>query len=366
MGQLVPFRCGTLLRDFLDCQRVKGLSPANCANHLRTMTDFLRFLRVGVREVEDAEINRYLSQCYSQGLSSSSIAGRVSVLRQFFLYLQTERGMRNDPMLRVEAPKQTKLMPRVLSRDEARQLVEQEPSRTSAALSLRDRAIIELLYASGIRNSELRKLCCLDLRLKDRILMVRDGKGSCDRLVPFGLPTQAALSAYLSAGRPILPRANTCPYLFVNSQGAGPLSRTTVRSIIRRQGEAAGIPRAYPHKMRHSCASHMIEGGADIRSVQRILGHASVETTEIYTHVSPVHLRKQMNLHPRGHPETLGRVQLPPGYSKCVECLSVAETGKIRCGHHLREAALPLRLGPLASVSLIAPTPPSRLCRSFC
>lgn len=336
------FRRGTLVRDFLDYKRTEGgLASSTCDGYLTALSDFVLFLNradVRVQDV-DSEVGRYLSLCYSQGLSSSSIAHRISALKGFFRYLQSERGMRRDPMSRVEAPKQWRILPRALTREEARRLVEQEPTHTgraiSKALNLRDRAIVELLYGAGIRNSELRNAHCLDLRLKDRQLLVQ-GKGSRDRLVPFGFPAATALSEYLGHGRPLFKPATVSPFLFLSSSSSR-LSKNTVWSIVRRQSVAAGIlPHVYPHKLRHSMATHMLERGADLRSIQEILGHAFIETTEIYTHVSQSHLRQQMKLHPRVHPEAHLRANLQPGYVKCSQCSSVAQLGKTCCAEHLQ------------------------------
>jgi site-specific recombinase XerD len=363
MAPVIPFRRGTFVHDFIDYKRAEGgLTRSTSDSYLRILSDFLlvygckrvasppssrgAFLNrgFGVRDIEEGEVRRYLSLCYSQGLSANSIAGRISVLKGFFRYLQSERGMHRDPMVRIVSPKRWEVLPRVLSQDEAKRVVEEPPRHSgrsvSDALNLRDRALVELLYGAGIRNSELRNAQCLDLRLADRQLLVH-GKNSRDRLVPFGLQAARQLEIYLRDGRPAIKRARTSPFLFISHEGRQ-LARNTVWKIVHEQSRAAGInPPAYPHKLRHSLATHMLEGGADLRTIQEILGHAFIETTEIYTHVSQIHLKRQMQLHPRWQP---GRepakswVSLLPGYSVCSQCQNPCENGRTYCAYHLQRA----------------------------
>lgn len=346
MGSVFPFRRGMFARDFLDYKSAeRGLACSTREQYRRILGEFLLSLGCEVRHVCDHDVHTYFSTCYSRGLSAGSIAGRMSVLREFFRYLQSERKMSRDPMLRVDSPSRWKLLPRVLSRDEARMLVEQMPGhrgrRISEALNLRDRALMELLYGAGIRNSELTTIQCLDVRLGERRLLVH-GKGSRDRLVPFGLPAAHSLDVYLREGRPQLKKAATSPFLFLGNQ-VRLLTRQTVWKIVRRQSDAAGIaPPAYPHKLRHSLATHMLEAGADLRTIQEILGHAFIETTEIYTHVSQVHLKRQMQLHPRwapGREPTKGALAgLLPGYSICSQCRNPCEKSSVYCAYHLQRA----------------------------
>ena len=210
----------------------------------------------------------------------------------------------------------------------------------SEALNLRDRAIVELLYGAGMRNSELRAIRGLDLKLKERQLLVH-GKGSKDRLVPFGAPAAKALEAYLSLGRPLFKKAKESPFVFIGRHG-GPLSKVTVRNIVRALSKAAGIqPAAYPHILRHSLATHMLEGGADLRTIQEILGHAFLETTEIYTHVSPTHLRQQFQLHGPRQADSILRHPakvLPAGPALCSQCPATVAPGKTYCAYHLERA----------------------------
>jgi integrase/recombinase XerD len=296
---------GSLVGKFLAYKRAeRGLASSTHANYRSHLCEFFRSLIPGTIAfaVRESEIRDYLSACSARGLSASSIGHRVSVLRGFFRFLQTEHGLKRDPMLRIASPKLGKRLPRVLSSEEACRLVEQEPRHAgqanSAALNLRDRALMELLYGAGIRNSELTGAQCLDLRMGERRLLVH-GKGSRDRLVPFGIPALQSLDVYLRDGRPLLKKSKTSPFLFLSAQGRS-LSRQTVGGIVRRQSHAAGIsPPAHPHTLRHCTATHMLEAGADLRTIQEILGHADISTTEIYTHVSQIHLRRQSERHPR-------------------------------------------------------------------
>jgi integrase/recombinase XerD len=336
-----------LARDFLGYKAVEGgLATSTLRAYTRDLVEFLSSLDrgKGALQTRSRDVQKYLAALWARHLKARTVAHQISLLRGFFQYLQIEGLMRHDPMLHILSPRQGRTLPKVLSREEARALVEQMPDhvgrRTSEALNLRDRAIVELLYSAGMRNSELRLIKGLDLKVKERQLLVH-GKGSKERLVPFGAPAAKALEAYLSSGRPLFKKAKDSPFVFIVYQG-GPLTKVTVRNIVRAMSKAAGIlPAAYPHLLRHSLATHMLEGGADLRTIQEILGHAFLETTLIYTHVSQTHLRQQFRLHGPRQADSQSRHPakvLPAGPVICSQCPATVAPGKTYCAYHLERA----------------------------
>jgi integrase/recombinase XerD len=338
---------GKLARDFLGYKAVEGgLATSTLRAYTRALVEFLSSLGrgKGAPQARSRDVQKYLATLWARHLKARTVAHQISLLRGFFQYLQIEGLMRHDPMLHILSPRQGRTLPKVLSREEARAIVEQMPAhagrRTSEALNLRDRAIVELLYGAGMRNSELRLIEGLDLKVKERQLLVH-GKGSKERLVPFGAQAATALEAYLRLGRPLLNKAKQSPFVFVGYKGR-PLSRATVWNIVRAQSSAAGIQSpAYPHLLRHSLATHMLEGGADLRTIQEILGHAFLETTEIYTHISQTHLRQQFRLHGPRQADSQSRHPakvLPAGPAICSQCAATVAPGKTYCAYHLERA----------------------------
>ncbi len=231
-------------------------------------------------------------------LGKRSTARNISAIRTFFRFLVTEGIMASNPARFLETPKLPRRLPEILSVDETSSLLEKPDSSTP--LGLRDRALLELLYATGLRVSELLGLKPFHLNLEGGFLRTM-GKGSKERAVPVGDKAIDAVKIYLAHGRPSLAGRKGSPYLFLNSRGTG-LSRQGFWKIIKRYGVEAGIRKEIsPHKMRHSFASHLLEGGADLRSVQLMLGHADISTTQIYTHVARKHLS---DVHKKHHPRS--------------------------------------------------------------
>jgi len=246
--------------------------------------------------VRTADLERYLSEEGERGLSARTLARRLSCLRGFYGYMRRRRRLDGDPTEGLEPPRRERSLPRVLSVDEARRLVESaDPGRPAG---LRDRAVLEVMYGSGLRVSEV---LCLDagaLRLREGFLRVV-GKGDKERAVPLTRPSVRALRAYLDRGRPHLVRDRDPGPLFLNQRG-GKLSRMGLWRILRHYAVAAGVETDFhPHMLRHSFATHLLEGGADLRVIQELLGHASVTTTQIYTQVDRGLLRE---VHRRYHP----------------------------------------------------------------
>jgi integrase/recombinase XerD len=221
-------------------------------------------------------------------------------LRHFYKYLLLDRIITEDPTLNIETPKQWKILPKALSRTEAEQVmkVDRVPSdaKLSSALWSRDKAMMEMLYAGGLRVSELVNLKLADLKLDLGYALVR-GKGDKDRVVPMGQPAIDAASEYLSEARVQLAGGKHSPNVFI-ARGAKMLTRQRIWQLVQAAAKATGRP-ASPHMLRHSCATHMVEGGADLRTVQTILGHADISTTQVYTHVALDRLKAVHRLHPR-------------------------------------------------------------------
>jgi len=247
------------------------------------------------------DLERWLAELRAAGLSPATIARRVAAVRSFFRHLIL-LGVRTDsPAAALELPRRRRRLPRTLSAAEAQRLIEAAPGTTPR--SLRDRALTELLYGAGLRVSEAVGLGKTDVDLERRLVRCT-GKGNKERVVPVGRHAIEALRRYLAHGRPYLDRRHR-PELFLNAQG-GALTRAGAFLILRRLAERAGLEpeRVHPHLLRHSFATHLLEGGADLRSVQEMLGHADLGTTELYTHVSD---RRRRDVYFRSHPHARRR-----------------------------------------------------------
>jgi len=246
--------------------------------------------------VTRAEVQAHLAELVRRGLSSRSQARALSAIRQLHALLVAEKLAPLDATDEIDSPRPGRRLPSLLSRAEVEALLVQPDPRRAAGR--RDRAMLELLYATGLRVSELVSLELNDLNLETRVLVAR-GKGSKERLVPVGAPAADAVRAYLFSARDALLRGRRSKDLFVTPRG-GRMTRQGFAKIVARHARAAGIRRPIsPHKLRHSFATHLLEGGADLRAVQAMLGHADVSTTQIYTHVDRTHVRR---LYDRFHP----------------------------------------------------------------
>jgi integrase/recombinase XerD len=280
-------------------QAERGISPHTLAAYRRDLGDFATFLGRGrgVLAVTPDDVVAYLTALRTRRLRASSAARRLSSLRGLYRHLVGEGILARDPTEFVERPRLTRPLPRTLSRAAATALVE-GPDVTSVR-GIRDRALLEVLYATGMRASE-----CLGLRLEDVNLtagyVVCTGKGRKQRLVPLGAEAMAWIRSYLVEARPQFTRRRDAGRLFVNPRGRA-LSRQSLWAVVRRVAAAAGLPnRVSPHVLRHSFASHLLEGGADLRAVQAMLGHADIATTQIYTHLPSAALKRMYrDFHPR-------------------------------------------------------------------
>ena len=261
--------------------------------------------RLGTRRLESVssvDVTDHLAALRTEGLASTSITRALSSIRSFHRFLVAEGLAATDPTGSVLAPGRAQRLPKALTIEQVTTLLESTP--TDSPTGLRDRALLELLYATGGRVSEVVTLAVDDVRpdeVSDVITLT--GKGNKQRIVPLGTFARDAIDAYLVRGRPaLISHGRGTPMLFLGARG-GPLSRQNAFLIIRAAAERAGITQTIsPHTLRHSCATHLLRGGADIRVVQEILGHASVATTQIYTLVTRDALNEAYRTsHPRAH-----------------------------------------------------------------
>jgi integrase/recombinase XerD len=280
-------------------RRLRPNSLAAYAQDLRELASFL-VARIGetvpLGRVEPPLLIAYL-QSIAPSLAARSQARRLVAMRGLFRYLREEGEVEVDPTQGLRAPRLAQKLPGLLGREEVLALL--AAPGTDGPLALRDTALLELLYASGCRISEALELS-LDRLYLDQAVVRLVGKGDKPRLVPIGAPAVAALDAWLREGRPLLMKGKkVTPWVFLNHRG-GRLSRQGMFQKLRDYAVIAGITRPIsPHKLRHSFATHLIEGGADLRAVQTLLGHADIATTQVYTHVSDQHLRAA---HRKHHP----------------------------------------------------------------
>ena len=254
---------------------------------------------VGDATLEDLE--RWLASMRADGLAPSTIARRASAVRAYFRHLVLIGSKTENPASSLQLPRRSRTLPRALSPAETERLI--EAATGSSPRTLRDRALVELLYGAGLRVSEAVGLDKGSVSIDDRVVRVI-GKGDKERLVPLGRPAAEAVRRYLALGRPHLDRRYR-PELFLNARG-GPLTRAGAFLILRRLADKAGLEptRVHPHLLRHSFATHLLEGGADLRSVQEMLGHADLGTTERYTHVSD---RRRREAYFQAHPHARRR-----------------------------------------------------------
>lgn len=293
-----------LLLGFLDYLRVeKGLAKASSDAYTRDLGQFAGFLEKRKRTLDGArrqDVRDFLDRLFGDELDGRSVARKLSALRHFYKYLLLDRLIAHDPTLNLDSPRQWKVLPKALSRAEMDTLLRapaaKRDDKTSAALAARDRAMLEMFYGGALRVSEIVGVKLEDLKLELGYVLVR-GKGDKERIVPLGRAALDALQGYLQEARPALAAGKTSPLIFI-ARGAKRLSRQRVWQMVSVASRQMGR-HASPHMLRHSCATHMVEGGADLRTVQTILGHADISTTQVYTHVALDHLRAVYARHPR-------------------------------------------------------------------
>ncbi len=283
----------------------KGSSPLTTEAYLRDLARFATFCVVkGAATPASASartLRDYVYHLKDLGLAPSSIRRNVSAVRSYFRFMLGEGELVRDPSERLEAPKKWRTLPEVLTVDEADRLL--TAPTLDEPFAFRDRAMLELAYGAGLRVSEWITMSTRDVLMDDHLVRVF-GKGSKERLVPIGRQAIGAVAIYLRELRPRLEKGKGKGILFLNARGE-PLSRMGAWKILRKYVEIAGITKAVsPHTLRHYFATHLLEGGADLRAVQEMLGHADIATTQIYTHLSAERLK---DVYFRAHPRAAGQ-----------------------------------------------------------
>jgi len=284
--------------NYLEAER--NMSAYTVRNYTTDLLDFFGFLRAkdisSLKEVDRLTLRDYLSHLMKQGLVKASIARKLSAIRSFYRYLLQEGMISTSPVATTSSPKLDKRLPSFLTLEEVKQLL--EAPDLSTPQGQRDRALLELLYASGLRVSELAQLNLEQVNLDTHEIRVW-GKGAKERVVLMGEPAAKALTTYLSQGRPSLLGKKRSSALFVNRYG-GRLPERRIQIILGKYASSAGIDKkVHPHLLRHTFATHLLDGGADLRVVQELLGHADLSSTQIYTHVTKSQAKKvYLSAHP--------------------------------------------------------------------
>jgi len=311
-----------VLADFLDYLRIeKGLAGLTISAYRTDLNQFREFLEKRKRAflaARRSDVREFLQQLFSHGVDGRSVGRKLSALRHLYRCLLLDQRIESDPTLNIESPRQWKVLPKALAKDEIEATLNASSAlvatslahgKHAPALAVRDRAMLELLYAGALRVSEVVAAKLEDLKLESGYMLVR-GKGDKERIVPLGKPAQDALSQYLAGARAALAESRApktgrdqtsaapitvSPLLFI-ARGGRKLTRQRVWQMVGRASAAAGR-HASPHMLRHSAATHMVENGADLRTVQTILGHSDISTTQVYTHLALDRLRSVYRKH---------------------------------------------------------------------
>ena len=333
-----------VLSGFLDYLKIeKGLAPLTVsayATDIRQFSIFLEKHRRTLLNARRAEVRDFIQELFANSVDGRSVGRKLSAVRHLYRYVLLDRHIEHDPTLNIDSPKQWKVLPKSLAHDEVSSML-RGPQRVSGplaeAISARDRSMLEMFYAGALRVSEIVGVKLEDLKLDLGYVLVR-GKGDKERIVPLGKPAQDALTQYLAQGRAKLlkparregkkgrdpstplsstshrttplrmtsamsaPTSRTSPFLFI-AKGGRKLTRQRIWQMVG-QASAVSGRHASPHMLRHSCATHMVENGADLRTVQTILGHADISTTQVYTHLALDRLRSVYQKH---HPRAKAR-----------------------------------------------------------
>ena len=293
-----------LIDTYLSSLKMKNYSTHTLVNYAADLAQFTEFMHkkklTAWEQVRPAEIREYLSQLMDEGLERSTISRKIASLRSFYKHLVRHGVVASNPLIGLQTPKQPKKLPAFMYLREIEELLKIDPATPRG---LRDRAILEVLYGAGLRVSELTGLNLEDLDLERGYLRVY-GKGAKERISFLGRPGCRALKEYLQKGRPLLARApqqtGAAQAVFLNKNGER-LTARSVRRILDFYVEKAALEKKVsPHTLRHSFATHLLEAGADLRSVQELLGHANISTTQIYTHLEREQIKKvYQQAHPR-------------------------------------------------------------------
>ncbi|MGE0405774.1 MAG: tyrosine-type recombinase/integrase [Candidatus Korobacteraceae bacterium] len=290
-----------VIAGFLRSLESRSASVHTHRAYARDLEEFTRFLGPGTRwkHVDHLRIRAFLSHLYDRGLSKTSVARVLAAVRSLFRWMAREGLVQQNPAALVSTPRLPKKLPRVPTVEEVNAVLDQEMPEV-AAFPERDRLILEMLYGCGLRNAELAGLRLADIHDASRTLLVR-GKGKKERQVPFGESAEQALGAYLPIRQQVLARQKkSVSFLLVNLRG-GPLTTRSVGRIVKRIAVARGLsPDVHPHTLRHAFGTHLLEEGADLRSIQELLGHERLSTTQRYTQLSMQHVaRVYDDTHPR-------------------------------------------------------------------
>jgi integrase/recombinase XerD len=321
-----------VVSSFIDYLKIeKGLASLTVSAYTRDIGQFAEFLEKQKRTLLNArrdDVRGFIQQLFSNSVDGRSVARKLSALRQLYRYLLLDKRVERDPTLNIPLPKQWKVLPKSLGREEVEQLLGAGPrndagtepalsdrpqggsrmgalarpnSKPAEALAFRNRAMFEVFYAGALRVSEIVSLRMEDVKLEMGYVLVR-GKGDKERIVPLGRAAQDSLTTYLREARPGLAAGKTSPFLFI-AQRAKKITRQRVWQMVTAASEQTGR-HASPHMLRHSCATHMVENGADLRTVQTLLGHADISTTQVYTHLA---LDRLKTVYQKHHPRAKAR-----------------------------------------------------------
>jgi len=297
-----------VVSSFIDYLKVeKGLGALTVSAYTRDIGQFAAFLDRSKRTLMNArrgDVRGFLQQLFSNSVDGRSVARKLSALRHLYRFLLLDKRVDRDPTLNIPTPKQWKVLPKSLAREEVETMLRADISqrgKASEVLAIRNRAMLEVFYAGALRVSEITSLKLEDVKLDMGYVLVR-GKGDKERIVPVGRSAQEALTRYFRDARPKLAAGKSSPFLFI-ARGAKKLTRQRVWQMVGIASSSAGR-HASPHMLRHSCATHMVENGADLRTVQTILGHSDIATTQIYTHVA---LDRLKSVYAKHHPRAKAR-----------------------------------------------------------
>jgi integrase/recombinase XerD len=305
-----------LVSGFLDYLKIeKGLAPLTVAAYATDIGQFTGFLEKrkpatslpaktlrapSLQSARRDDVRNFIQELFANSVDGRSVGRKLSALRHLYRYMLLDKMIEHDPTLNIDSPRQWKVLPKALARDEMETMLRSprvsSDHKLSQAIATRDRTMLEVFYAAALRVSEIVGVKLEDLKLDLGYMLVR-GKGDKERIVPLGRSAQAALSEYLKSARPVLACEKSSPWLFLG-RGARALTRQRVWQIVGSASAATGR-HASPHMLRHSCATHMVENGADLRTVQTILGHSDISTTQVYTHLA---LDRLKNVYQKHHP----------------------------------------------------------------
>jgi integrase/recombinase XerD len=298
-----------MMSSFLDYLKVeKGLARLTISAYTTDIGQFATFLEKNKRQLINArreDVRNFIQELFGNSVDGRSVGRKLSALRHLYKHLLIDDKIKYDPTLNIDSPKQWRVLPKSLAHDEIATTLAapraRNGSRLSAAIAARDRAMLEVFYAGALRVSEIVGAKLEDLKLEMGYMLVR-GKGDKERMVPLGKSAQEALGYYLRDGRAVLAAERISPALFI-ARGARNLSRQRAWQMVKAASADSGRS-ASPHMLRHSCATHMVENGADLRTVQTILGHSDISTTQVYTHLALDRLKTVFKKH---HPRAKAR-----------------------------------------------------------